>query len=92
MEREGRREERRKGGDHNTVLISTQLGQANSSLQSLDWTGGLTFFVLKVTFVLSCETSHPGQSLFVLQCYPQRKLLFTISQEQLELDISWSTL
>ena len=23
----------------------------------VDWTGGLTFFVLKITFVLSCETS-----------------------------------
>ena len=37
--------------------------ERSGSLQSLDWTGGLdwtgelTFFVLKITFVISCETS-----------------------------------
>ena len=37
----------------------------------MDWTGGLTFFVLKVIFVLSCETSlscrfrHDGILVFI---------------------------
>ena len=42
---------------NNFVKVTTVLVVYNHWTGIVDWTGGLTFFVLKITIVLSYETS-----------------------------------
>ena len=45
---------------HSALMPGNRRQPVTGSLQSLDWTGGLTFFALKITFMLLKQTHLPA--------------------------------